>query len=58
MWGKLLCDAKLCVKYPDLFFLAAYGLVFMLDNAVCERGFSKQNQLKGPWSTKMGEYND
>ena len=58
MWGKLLCDAKLCAKYPDLFFLAAYGLVFMLDNAACERGFSKQNQLKGPWSTKMGECND
>ena len=56
--GKLLCDAQLCAKYPDLFSLAVCGLVSMLGNDSCERGVSKQNQLKGPWSTKMGECND
>ena len=58
MWEQLLADEALCSKYPDLFFLSMCGLVFMLGNASCERGFSKQNQLKGPWSTNMGECDD
>jgi hypothetical protein len=58
MWEQLLADEALCSKYPDLFFLSMCGLVFMLGNASCERGFSKQNQLKGPWSTNMGECED
>ena len=48
MWEELLVKEELCSRYPDLFFLAMCGLVFMLGNASCERGFSVQNRLKGP----------
>ena len=42
-----------CAKYPDLFFLLMAAMVFMLSNASCERGFSKQNDIMGSRSTRV-----
>jgi hypothetical protein len=53
MWEELLGKEVLCARYPDLFFLAMCALVFMLSNASCERGFSYQNRLKGPYQNNM-----
>ena len=53
MCKELLLDESIQEKYPNICFLLMTSLVFMLSNACCERGFSLQNHIKGPRSTRM-----
>ena len=53
MCKKILLDERARRLYPHQCFLLAVSLVFMLGNACSERGFSLQNYLKGPLSTRM-----
>ena len=53
MCKVMLQDATIREKYPHICFLLMASLVFMLSNACCERGFSLQNHIKGPRSTRM-----
>ena len=53
MCKKILLDERSRRLYPHQCFLLAVSLVFMLGNACSERGFSLQNYLKGPLSTRM-----